>query len=309
MYRTILVPLDGSPIAERALPYGHALAEQTHALLLLVRAVPSSRLPVTERASERGKAMSDAVAYLEGLYPGPGPVKVETEAYFDEPSTTIVEETRQREIDLVVMANRRRSPLGRFVAHSVSEQVIRQSETPVLLIADACTHEWTADGPHRVLVPLDGSEVAERVLPTATALAAALRAEIVLLQAVAPPVYLYERVRDFEDEVPVLVEGGDPQSAADYLDQIADRLIAQGQPATTRVEVGTDLVRTILSATESPGIDAVVLSTHGAGGIGRPSMGRLAAEVIEHCRVPILVSGPHAIRHVTEPAEAVASAR
>jgi nucleotide-binding universal stress UspA family protein len=152
MYRTILVPLDGSPLAERALPYAQSLAHASDARLLLVRAVPPTRLPGQERMEDRAQAMRDAEEYLASLFPNATDDSyIVTAACFGEAATTIVEEAHRRQVNLIVMASDHRVGRRRWLYSSVTDQVFRHTDTPVFVIPSMCERPWRHDHTARIL--------------------------------------------------------------------------------------------------------------------------------------------------------------
>src|SRR6185437_5734668 len=158
MYRTILVPLDGSNLAERALPYARVLAVASGAKLVLLRALEPSSISGPPVAEDGDKPMADAEAYLAGLFPGPNEASpVVTSVFRGDPGETILEEIRSRDVDLVVMSTHGRSGLSRAIYGSVAERVCHDATVPVLLVPAACEHTWPRDRRLKILVPLDGS--------------------------------------------------------------------------------------------------------------------------------------------------------
>ncbi len=132
--RTILVPLDGSTLAERALPFAEVLARASGARLVLPRASLVRHRP--EPATEEARIAADERAELDRHVAllGERGVVAEGVLRFDEAAEAIVAEAVGREADLIVMATHGRSGLGRLVFGSTAEAVLRRSPAPVLLI-------------------------------------------------------------------------------------------------------------------------------------------------------------------------------
>jgi len=294
MYRTILVPLDGSALAERALPYARRLAMASRARLILVQAIEPSDLLDDSPDRDRAKAMADVEAYLAGLIPGRADGSVETAAYFDEAADTIVEESRLQRTDLIVMATHARAGFQRTIYGSVAERVFRQVDVPVLFVPPQSEQIWPESGPARLLIPLDGSGLAEEALGPAAELADALDAEILLLRVVNPPEYV--RVEGYPD----LPEGetvafSDAPAAEAYLQTIAERLRSAGRTVRTRVESG-DPATVIRTVAHDEKIAAIAMATHGRGGLARLIMGSVAAEIVRYARATVLLVRPTAMR-------------
>ena len=294
MYQMILVPLDGTELAERALPYARALADASHARLLLVRAVRAPSLVAAGEGGDRDTAMANAEGYLASLITEPsGSPDVITAAYFDDAAETIIEESRLRKSDLIVMSTHARAGLERTVYGSVAERVFREVNVPVLFIPAGCDRPWLGGGKARVLVPLDGSAFSEEALGPARDLAAALHADLILLRVVPPPEYV--RIEGYPD-LPEgqLVEVGNAGEAESYLETVAARLRADGCAVETRVAAG-DPVSVITLVVDEEEVSAVAMATHGRGGLARLIMGSVATGVLQQASAPLLLARPAAI--------------
>jgi nucleotide-binding universal stress UspA family protein len=152
MFERIMVPLDGSQLAERALPYAAELAQKYHGQLFLLMAVtPSTEILrematetavtapelLTDIAHQRFETESDAAhAYLGRIKAHSTPADLDTRMLVVEgtPEHVILHEAQEANVSLIVMATHGRSGLGRLVNGSVADAVLRQSEIPVLLI-------------------------------------------------------------------------------------------------------------------------------------------------------------------------------
>jgi nucleotide-binding universal stress UspA family protein len=134
---TILVPLDGSALAEAALPRALEAVRESGARLLLLRAAEAHRLPGLDPTQAQIRVTSDAEDYLARIaerlrHAGlPG---VETSVWYGPAPWAIVEAARVRHADLIVMTTHGRSGLGRLILGSVAESVVRGTRTPILLL-------------------------------------------------------------------------------------------------------------------------------------------------------------------------------
>jgi nucleotide-binding universal stress UspA family protein len=134
---TILVPLDGSALAEAALPRALELAEVSGARVLLLRAAQASTLLGADPTEAQVKVVSEAEAYLAEVQQrltGQGRVTVETSVWYGPAAYAIVEAARIRRVDQIVMTTHGRSGLGRLLLGSVAESVLRGTTTPILLL-------------------------------------------------------------------------------------------------------------------------------------------------------------------------------
>jgi nucleotide-binding universal stress UspA family protein len=134
--RKILVPLDGSRLAEAAL--GEAIElSRSGAALVLLRAAEAARVPLADPTEAQVAVVREAEAYLDAVAErarAAGVANVETSVWYGRADDAIVEAARVRDIDLIVMSSHGRSGLGRLVFGSVAESVLRGTTTPILLI-------------------------------------------------------------------------------------------------------------------------------------------------------------------------------
>jgi nucleotide-binding universal stress UspA family protein len=290
MVKTILVPLDGSALAERALPYATALARRAGAHVVLVRAILAHTLPGADPTDaqvalrKRAEAEIDATAEQVRL----AGVDAETHVYYDEATAAILDAVQARQADLIVMASHGRTGLGRWIYGSVAERVLRRAPVPVLVVPGAVSGAWPADRSPRLLVPLDGSAVAEAALAPARALAAELGSEVLLLRVVEPPAplaapdYLAASGYDASAEL---------AAAESYLKQVATDWRTAGLHPEIVTAVGYPPTLIPIIAHEK-GADLVVMATHGRSGVARLVLGSVATAVLQRSSVPVLLAGP-----------------
>ena len=138
--KTILVPLDGSIMAEAALRPAVDLARKEGARLLLIRAAEAHRLPTTDPVEAQVRVMREAEEYLAGARErvrASGLGEVDVVASYGPPAESILEAVRSRGVDLIVMASRARSGVAHLVLGSVATRVLREADVPLLLIGPA----------------------------------------------------------------------------------------------------------------------------------------------------------------------------
>lgn len=303
MYRTILLPLDGSDVAEAALPLAARIARSAHARLhlLLVHQpitvpVEMTSMPVTTadfdeelRTRERGY-LAGRVAELGQV--GDGPVEVHhTDG---SPGPDVCAEATRLGADLIVMATHGRGAVGRFWLGSVADYVVRHTTLPVLLVHVGAGARAPADRPIKeILVALDLSPHSEAILEPAIALARVSQAALTLFHVVEPfheiagPRSPYPEPQD-----PVLLESSRTETER-LLGAAADRLRERGLAVSIRVVVGSGSVAgTVLQTLEEPGYDLVALTTHGARGLQRMLLGSVADKIIRGAGKPVLVLRP-----------------
>jgi nucleotide-binding universal stress UspA family protein len=136
--KKILVPLDGSRLAEVALPEAFEFASRG-ATLVLLRAAEAARLPAADPTESQVTVVREAEGYLASIAERArkaGVQNVETSVWYGAPAESIIDAARTRGIDLIVMSSHGRSGLGRLVLGSVAESVLRGTTTPILLLRD-----------------------------------------------------------------------------------------------------------------------------------------------------------------------------
>jgi nucleotide-binding universal stress UspA family protein len=134
---TILVPMDGSPLAETALPPAIGLAREHGARLVLLRAVEAHTPPMGDPVQAQVEAVREAESYVDGMRErvrNAGVPTVDTSVWYGPPAESIAEAARYRGADLIVMSSHGRTGLGRLVLGSVAERVLRGTRVPILLI-------------------------------------------------------------------------------------------------------------------------------------------------------------------------------
>ncbi len=136
----ILVPLDGSKLAEAALSHALGLlADNPAATLVLVRATEAGALAGVERVDAQVAVVDEAQTYLDSIVQrlaGQGFTRVQTSVWYGPPASSITEAAQVGRVDMIVMTTHGRSGLGRLIVGSVAESVMRGTRTPILLVRD-----------------------------------------------------------------------------------------------------------------------------------------------------------------------------
>lgn len=300
---TVLVPLDGSSFAERALPWGRALAQGRDATLVLVRAMVLRARTDTSVAA-RTKGREEAEQYLstvaKRLRPG---LRVETVVYDGPADGAILAETAHYQADLLVMATHTRPPLGGLLYGSVARAVLQHSPVPVLLI-----RSWSSEAAvmptetaNRILVPLDGSPFGEEALPPALAIAQALHAAVTLVRVAPVPERLLSGTLGLLLAATEPDEGERVADVERYLDGIGQRLKALDPLLTVQADARVgDPVNAIVEAERDHAATVVVMATHGRGGLGHILLGSIAEGVLRAGTVPVLFVRPRSTLRMEE---------
>jgi nucleotide-binding universal stress UspA family protein len=290
----ILVPLDGSALAEQALGFAEVLAEASGSPLLLLCASHVADLPGLDVAEEQVEAVVDAELYLRKVASRlkKRGVAVETCAPYGKAGQAILREAGARGAWLIDMATHGRGGVDRVLYGSVTEGVVRQSPVPVLLVRAWHSGDSLARlrGSGQILVPLDGSIHAEGALPVATFLAAALRARVILAQAIPP-----RDVALTPDGMAVSLfakEGPAEELGVEhYLQRFANALVEAGIHTETIVRCG-EPSRVVSAIAEERGAALTVLATHGRTGLDRLLIGSVAERIVRHGASPVLLVRP-----------------
>ncbi len=286
MFSRILVPLDGSPLSERALPIATMLAQATGGQIWLVRAVWES--------GEGTDAHQDAQAYLEAVRRRLGDgLSIHIATPDAPPARAIAAIAAQDAIDLVIMTTHGHGGLQRLVHGSVAQAVLADSRVPVLLLRmhAPTSASSSRDARPRALVPLDGSPFAEAALPAAVALARALDWTLVLLRVTVPPTALLVDPEIARTETADRILEDERVIAGRYLNSVADGIQAQGLRVETRLRVG-QAAQAILDEGAASSASLVVMASHGRSGLERMLRGSVATEVLHRGSLPLLLVRP-----------------
>lgn len=292
LYRSLLVPLDGSVFGEHALPFALSIARRAGATLNVV-CVHSPYDPICFDKMSLVSDVLDAEVknqmqrYLDRVLKRLATVSSVsvTSTLLEGPyiAETINGHAAATGIDFIVMTTHGRGPLSRLWIGSVTDELVQRATVPILLVRP---HEAAADFTcdpvlRRILIPLDGSDMAGQVLEPALALGGLMQADYELLRVCEP---LREIGFDHSgnaaaDESERFIEPLRAQ-AQDYLNRVAERLKSQGLNVHTHVAVGQHTASVILDTAEELVVDLIALETHGRGGLTRLRLGSVADKVL-----------------------------
>ena len=310
MSSLIVVPLDGSPMGQEALPLALALSRRSGQPVELVHVhEPLTPLPVAPQVEARfDREQRDWMQrWLTGLAETAARQHGQrvTATFLDGPvERTLEGYVGRRAPDLLVMATHGRGGLSRAWLGSVADRLVRHVRPPVLLVRPEPGRAATAEAPefHRVLVPLDGSKLAEQAIEPARALGAPGEVEYTLLTVVEPPQLSTPSVmmavaastagseQEALAEIAALREAG----AERCLKQTGNELRRRGVAVRTHLAVHPQAAQGILEYAAATHADLIALATHGLGGWARLLVGSVADKVIRGASVPVLVVHPTA---------------
>jgi nucleotide-binding universal stress UspA family protein len=292
MYERIMVPLDGSNAAEMVLPYAEEMATKFNTEIALVSVAEPAPTEFDHLFRVYLHTIQEKVR-AELIHWGARPGRrVDVEVLFGKPADEILTYAAGKNVSLVVMASRGRSGEGPWLLGTIAAKVLRATTKPVLLVRK----EAPAEGLQRkglikrILVPLDGSKVAERIIPHAQELAKVMGGEVILFKA-------YEslfRTMSHDAIVGISVEEAKKankhreEEAKGYLKAIAGPFREMGL-TVSEVVVSGDPAEVILHYAESSAVDIITMSTHGLSGIKRWVFGSVTDKVLHAGDMPVLV--------------------
>jgi nucleotide-binding universal stress UspA family protein len=300
MLEHILVGLDGSPLAESILPEVSVLAKGLNARVTLLHVVPVSR---NLRSGDFYRLLSPLIQQEETKVYGylrsvtqrltEAGLRVESLVKVGDTAAEILRTAAEEEIDLIALATHGRSGLRRWVYGSVAEKVLHTTHTPLLLLRPTEEQLAPPSGLTRIVVPLDGSPVAESVLPLAETLAVRCGVPLVLFRVVEPfPVSFADPTGMAGINYQAVIDG--LQDAADsYLRHVTATLQGKALTVQPLAPIGTPAEKIIGYMHDHPG-SLVVMATHGHSGLVEVLVGSVTRRVVQHGNTPLLVVRPPA---------------
>ena len=306
MVRSLLVPLDGSTFGEHALPLALTIARRAQAKLQVVHVhIPLLSFDTTmgyesgvdEHIRQQEQAYLDSVVQRLASVTT---VSITTALLQGQVVDALHEHAQTTGVDLIVMTTHGRGPLSRLWLGSIADELIRRAPAPLLLLrpqegAPDLTKERLL---RKILIPLDGSALAEQILEPALALGAPLEADYTLLRVTRPMLPLYPEafattavepghaMRQQMQQLHEQVKG----EAQTYLDGVAERLRGRSHRVQTRVASGEQPAAVILDAANTCGSDLIALETNARRGMSRLLLGSVADKVLRGAVMPVLVS-------------------
>jgi nucleotide-binding universal stress UspA family protein len=293
---TILVPLDGSRLAESVLPAAEAFASRLHASFSLVHVIEKN-VPATIHGERHLAAVPEAEAYLESVATHLRDVGGQVSCHVHEEqqenvAQSIVEHADEIQASLILMCSHGRGGLRNLLFGSIAQQTLKRGQRSILLI-----HPQQTDGaaevfaPDHILVPLDGTAAHEPALPMAVRLARAFDAELRLLLVIPTLGTLAADRAPAGRSLPTTMRAVldlAEEEGRKYLDEVSARCRAAG----TRVDgelVRGDPVPEIVTAAARSHAELVVLASHGRRGLDALFRGSVAPRVAGRVGRPLLL--------------------
>lgn len=296
MYEAILVPLDGSKTAEKVLPYARYLAGKFKVpveLLAVVDVVEIASHMTSEKVHFLDTIIEDAVqhstTYLRGVATTIAGTNVRCSVEKGRAEDTIIEKAATDKTMLITMATHGRSGLNRFLLGSIAEKVLRGTVNPLLLIRAGDEKSQGEAMLKSIIVPLDGSELAEAVLPILADMAKKLDLEIELFRTYHVPYNVYSGDEGLYAVNYEELLAGLRDEAAEYLEKKAADLKRLGVAKVQCVTKEGLAADEIISLGRKTPDNLIAMSSHGRSGVRRWVLGSVTELVVRHSGDPVLV--------------------
>jgi nucleotide-binding universal stress UspA family protein len=308
MKNQILVPLDGSELAEGVLPDAVSMAHITGSSLVLLSAIStfsvadtmSAIFPVAPTAWDDWEdEVKQAHSYLASVAQrlARARLQVQTEVVDGQAAPSIVKYAEEHSsVRMIAMATHGRSGLGRLILGSVADEVLRLSPVPLLLVRTN-THHGPITLPHNdavrasyktILVPLDSSALAEQALDHASSLASTPESSLLLVTILPTS----RSTMPISDEYAPLwleeVQRSETTRLKTYLFGIAQKLRNKGLRVRLETPTGTPAAE-LLRAAQAARADLIVMTTHGRSGLQRLWLGSVATSIVHQSTCPVLL--------------------
>jgi nucleotide-binding universal stress UspA family protein len=275
MYTKVVVPLDGSPLAEVALPYAEEIAGKMGSDIVLLSVLPTEEVKEVQTHLAYAKKMVSSTRIQVKKYTEDQPdtkVNISTATRTGNPADGILNYADKGYPCLIVMATHGRSGLSRWAIGSVADKVIKStSKQPILLVRAKGAHPEVRAKRilKKALVPLDGSGISESVLPYIGEIARNLDMELTLIRVI------HKSENNFAE-----VEG--------YLGDWCQKLAEQGVAAGYQVRIGSAADQIMKHADESA-TDLIAMTTRGQSSISMFSLGSVAQKILMDSNSPLFL--------------------
>ena len=297
MYTKMLIPLDGSKTSEKVLPYARYLAGKLKIPVELLAVIDMAEM-ATHIPAEKARffdsmieeGVKHSAGYLRGVAGTFGDTDVKCTVEKGQADAVIIEKGETDTSMLICMATHGRSGLNRFLLGSVAEKVLRAAVNPLLLVR--ATEEAKSDGAavlKSMIVPLDGSELAESIIPMVADKAKELSLEVVLFRAYHIPTYAYagEETYSVVDYDELIV--GVRDEATEYLEKKVAEVKRLGvEKVSFLTEEGFAADKIIALGRKTPD-NLIAMCSHGRTGVKRWVLGSVTEAVVRHSGDPVLV--------------------
>jgi nucleotide-binding universal stress UspA family protein len=301
MYRTIMVPTDGSGFDREAIRVALRIAERIDAKIRLVRVLATgsffgaaaasegTAIAVEVVRTESDKAWSELCALASECRVA-SKADISVDLHTGPVADVLQGYARRNDVDLIVISTHGRRGISRLSLGSVTDSLIRHTTIPVLVVKPPTSYlnPQVREAFKRIVVPLDGSTLAEQILPRVLALAKFEESEITLLNVLIPQSYSQKEIVD--PSMPWWDK--DISTAQAYLFRVAGRLRRHGVVVTTDIVIAENVANAIGDFASRERADLIAIATHGRGGLARMFRGSVADTIMHSARMSMLVLKP-----------------
>lgn len=296
MFKQVLVPLDGSKTAELVLPYVGEIASRFNSLVVLTR-VAEPNMPVHECRSYLKNSAERVRAQIKDLQPK-NSAEVELRVLMGNPAFEILNFAGDMACDLIIIASRGASNQTEWPLGNVAGKILRASDCPVLLVRRQISGLVPKEKKliSKIMVPLDGSRLAEAALPLAEALSRTMGADVVLFRVIEPAIVIASpglaMTQGMAKEYGATVISSQVKPLIlDYMNGIKESLEKKEVKASVAIGEGSPADQ-IIDYAEANFVDLITMSTHGLSGIGRWVFGSVTDKVLHAGDTAVLVAQP-----------------
>ncbi len=295
MFKHILLPLDGSQLAESALPVVAYLAEKLKAQVTLLHVIEKNA-PAQIHGQRHLTSEEEACQYLQEIADKSFPTTVEVYRHVhseevSKVSQSIVQHSDEFDPDLIVMCAHGEGGLRDFVVGSIAQQVIASGTIPVLLLQPHKSDSIAFAGFERLLVALDGNPEHESGYKISGELAVELSASVHLIQVVPTLSTLSPKHAATGTLLPATTTALldiDEDNACEYLEEKIKELQKLHLSVSAEVERG-DPARQVVQSADAQDAQLIILGTHGKSGMDAFWSGSVAPKIVEQTHRPILL--------------------
>lgn len=303
MFNLILVPLDGSPLAECVLPHviamGQVFESKITLLQVLEKNLPDASTQFVDLLNWQINK-TKAILYLKRIDDQLQSMALQTKINVMEglAAESIIEFTRSQQMELVILSSYGQSGLGKWGISSTTHKIVFSAPTSVLIIHAA---EPKGQSYRRILVPLDGSWRAENVLPIVTLLARFHKSQIQIVHVVQAP-EMPRHLPPMQEDIDLSdrIVKRNQEEARLYLEQVQSHLSLAGIDVKTHLVVSDDVAHALHEWVDREQIDMVVLSAHGYSGNSQWPYGSMVDNFILYGKAPLLIVQDLPVKPVPE---------
>jgi nucleotide-binding universal stress UspA family protein len=297
MINHILVPLDGSALAECVLPHVQAVASAFAARVTLLHVLELSRIKAEQRAIDPldwHLKKRESEVYLDGIAARlrDANLQVNQEMMEGLPADCIIEFANNNDVDLIALSTHGRSGLSGWNVSSVVQKIILRAFKSTLLVRAYKPSSTEPSGIHyeRLFVGLDCSARAEYILPVAVGLAQFYKSQLILGTIIRKPEMLHRfPLSDDDVELVTRITDRNQRAASHYFEQLTSQLELQNVDLQTRLVVSDNMTVALHDMVEQENADLVMLVAHGYSGEGRWPYGSIANSFIAYGTTSLLI--------------------